>query len=619
MVAIHSDATDFSLPVELRFTAAGEATASLGGVSGEHQIDCGAGVRRGTDSLLEPGSFTFRRRQGATVPSADDIRLSPASARAQPLGYLGSGCSHQPGSASHLCAFAKQTADGAELWVVDLAAGVQSPQPCAESDPGRGCFRLTERLWNESLPDSALSFPDAHRFFGDTLLFFADATSERGAPFAGPVYVWRPGWTGPLQLAENPLGCDFDPDSDGAFCLSRPKRTQSGAYHSELLAGRLGDGTKPLERLATVLLLTAEDQLLPDPPYRFQVEFSPGGEYILWSTRPNFAPEAKQTLYALKMGEPPDARRELGVDVSHWRVSRDGRAVFWLKSANMDIPYQPRGTLEMAGFPEPSPARPVLPDVTDDYFELAVDGPGPRALVLLTASNQLVHVWDANDGLARSERLDSGVLDVHGWSPTGSVVAYSKSFGAGAFWRDLHLAVLQHPVQLCTVGTSGNWGGAQFSSSGAWLAAFHGTYESGFQWDLELISSRGCTRSRMASRLQRFAALADDRFAVLTEHLPVRQSGLVDFGLLDARAGGQHLVVLPGVHRHLALAPARAGGGLDVLYAIAGGWNSDGLYRHQLPLERAKSIVPARPAPTARRMQQAALVQRWRASQARPR
>ena len=455
-LSVRSEWTDFSIPLEIHFAAAGEAAATVGGVSGDHRVDCSGDVTSGTGSILDQGSFTFRRAQGATVPSGDDTRLAPGSSRPLPLGFLGSGCSHQPGSAARFCAFAKRTVDGAELWVVDLARAPLGS--CAEHDPTAGCLRLSERLWTGQTPADQLAFPDSHQFHGDTLLFLADATSEQGEPFAGPTYVWRPGWTSPAQLADDPFFCTLDTGSDGAICLGKPKGTLSGAYHCELLAGRLGNGDKPLDRLGTVLLFTADDARLTDPPIRYQVGFSPDGEYVLWSTRPNFAPEARETLYTLKLGEPPEARRELGIDVSHWQVSRDGKAVFWLKSANLDRPYQPRGTLEMADFPEPSPPRLVLPQATEDYVELAVEGPDPRALVLRTASGDLMHVWNANDAIRSSERIDFDVADIRTWSPSGQVIAYSKHFGQADYWTDLHIAVMKPPVQICAVGVGANWG-----------------------------------------------------------------------------------------------------------------------------------------------------------------
>jgi hypothetical protein len=588
-VTVHSEWTDFSIPIELRFLAGGEAAATAAGVTGDHRVECGGNVRSETGSIVEPGSFAFVRTQRAPVPAADDTRLSPGSSRPLPLGFLGSGCSHQPGSAARVCAFAKQTAEGAELWVVDLAiAGDGSGAACAANSATAGCLRLSERLWTGQVPDSAPTFPTSHRFFGDTLLFFADATSEDGQPFAGPVYAWRPGWTRAAQLAENPYFCAFARSSDAAVCLATPKRTASGAYSSELLAGPLGTGDKPLDRIGTMVLYTADDAGLTDPPARYQIGFSPNGEYVLWSTRLSFAPDAKQTLYALRLGDAPEARRELGVDVSHWQVSRDGKAVFWLKSANMDQPYHPHGALEMADFQQPSLVRQILPDVLDQYVELAVEGPDPRALVALTASSQLIHIWNANDAIRSWERLDSGVRDIRSWSPDGHVIAYSKSFGLFDYWTDLHIAVLNHPVQICTVGAGGNWGGSVISSSGSWLAAFYGEYGPDVRWDLELVNTRGCSRSRVANRAKSFAALSDDRFAVLSDHLPLGDAGLVNFGLLDPRAGGQFSVKLAAISGQLSFAPSQDAAGLEVVYAVSGGWRSDGLYRHRLPFAGPK-------------------------------
>jgi hypothetical protein len=238
----------------------------------------------------------------------------------------------------------------------------------------------------------------------------------------------------------------------------------------------------------------------------------------------------------------------------------------------------------MVSFPDPSSVRPILADVSRDYVELDARGGGPRELVVRTTGQTLVHVWDPDDPARNSELIDVNVNALRAVSPGGRTVAYSKiPYYLNSYWNDLHVAVLDRPALVCNVGAEPGWGGVVMSSSGAWLAAFQTTHEPEHRFDLDLIRARGCVRWRVANDVKDFTALPGDRFAVLSDSLPLGLSGMVSLGLLDPPDDRRFTVALAGVAGQVAVAPAPSGGGLDLLYSVAGGWRSDGLYRRRLP------------------------------------
>src|SRR6185295_3563975 len=89
-----------------------------------------------------------------------------------------------------------------ELWVFNLSRVIAGEKISCE--PGAGdprCLRLTTALWNEMQPPSGERHPGAHRFTGDTLIFFAQPISGTGEAFDGDIMAWRPGWAAPHLLA----------------------------------------------------------------------------------------------------------------------------------------------------------------------------------------------------------------------------------------------------------------------------------------------------------------------------------------------------------------------------------------------------------------------------------
>jgi hypothetical protein len=582
---IHSSQTDFAMPVELRFLAGVEATATTAGYQGAYTVDCYGDEFGGLDGLLGADTFSLRRTLSATTPPDADARLAPAEAQPLTLGDLYTGCSNQPGSDARWCAFARKAGGRTELWVVDLARVAAGPlgSACAADDRAAGCFRLSDQLWT-GRPTGWPAFPRSHRFEGDTLVFFPDATWPEDEPYAGPLHVWRPGWPAARHLIDEPLDCRFARDSDAVACLAIGTGDTGQAWYAELLAGRLGDGSSPLAFVDDMLLFTAAEARLPDPPpFRFRVDLAPGGQHVLWSARPDDGPAARETLYALRLGEPPTARVQLGVDVNSWLVSRDGRAVFWLRAATFDENRAPRGPLEMASFPDATSVLTILPDATWDFAEIDARDGGPPELAVITVARTLVHVWDPADPARNSQVVDQDVHELRAWSAVGRAIAYSKiAFPSYSYWNDLHVAMLDRPALRCPIGSSPSWGGVVMSSSGAWVAAYHGTPGPENRVDLDLIRARDCARGLVARSVDGFLALPGDRFAVLSDSLPLGPSGMVSLGLLDPAIDRSFTVALTGITGQVALAPAPSGGGLDVIYSVAGGWRSDGLYHRRL-------------------------------------
>ena len=62
--------------------------------------------------------------------------------------------------------------------------------------------------------------PYAHRFFGDTLIYYADAISGPMQVHQGPAYAWRPDWARPRRISsERALECWGHPSRLLAYCL----------------------------------------------------------------------------------------------------------------------------------------------------------------------------------------------------------------------------------------------------------------------------------------------------------------------------------------------------------------------------------------------------------------
>ena len=120
-------------------------------------------------------------------------------------------CSHQDppsGNGDRWCVFTVPRTAGRndELWVINVSLAARDEVPACDGT-NSNCLRLTTNLWTE-FPLVGPVHPYSHQFWGDTLIFYADATSRPGEVHRGPVFGWRPGWLQARRIATgNAVDC----------------------------------------------------------------------------------------------------------------------------------------------------------------------------------------------------------------------------------------------------------------------------------------------------------------------------------------------------------------------------------------------------------------------------
>jgi hypothetical protein len=270
-------------------------------------------------------------------------RFLPANAQLTGQGF--SSCSYQQpasGDGDRWCAFMVPGASpSTELWVIDLTrAAAGAVPPCDGSSPL--CLRLTTNLWTGSAIGLGPIHPYAHEFYGDTLVFYADAISAPEDLHRGPVYAWRPGW---------PL----------ARRISGPRAVACWAHERLPLAHCWEDLTGDAMTAESIVLSAGPiaatgDVTLPSlgsvRPYRtgnvlaWQSAFSPKGDYYVYSSAdPDPGVESLHAIPIDQIGRVAPA--EIVHDASLWELSPAGERAYF---------YRPEGgngeqALYVADFP----------------------------------------------------------------------------------------------------------------------------------------------------------------------------------------------------------------------------------------------------------------------------
>ena len=278
------------------------------------------------------------------------IKLLPKGATL--VGSISTACSFGPGTTAagvRWCAFAKPgaTLSTLELWVMNMS---KLPPKCDGTDAG--CIRLTDKLFG-GVPMGGPQFPTAHRFFGDMLIYHADAKSRPSDTYNGPIYAWTPGWATPkkISLTDDAFQCVGITRAPVALCLENVK-FDATPLTFDLNAGRI-DGTKPITKIANIQ---------PSHPVtmasQWGTSFTSDGKYFIYSAAtPPVAPATEQTpetLYYLetdKIGVAGELPKKVGLSgVSSWDIAPDYSKWFYLRDFNYSR-TQPSGTLYMADFP----------------------------------------------------------------------------------------------------------------------------------------------------------------------------------------------------------------------------------------------------------------------------
>jgi hypothetical protein len=274
------------------------------------------------------------------------------------VGGISVACSYGPASTAskvRWCAFAKPgaTLSTLELWVFNMSKLPAKPK-CDGSSAD--CIKLTSNLFGGVPQDGGPQFPSAHRFYGDTLMYYADAKSKPSDTYNGPIYAWQPGWPAGKKISatSDAFQCVGITRASVALCLENVK-FDATPITFDLTAGRI-DGDKPVQQIANIV--PAHPTTMAS---QWQTTFTSDGKYFLYSAAsPGVAGGAQtpETLYYLetdKIGvEPPKKVGEAGI--SSWDISPDYTKWFYLRDFNYSR-TQPSGTLWMADFP--SGANPV--------------------------------------------------------------------------------------------------------------------------------------------------------------------------------------------------------------------------------------------------------------------
>jgi hypothetical protein len=309
----------------------GDVAAALDGAGGDVG-GAGGGEAGGAGGDASP--FDAPAPSGLPLPPGvrPPTRFLDTGAGLTGLGYTG--CSHDwplgvgGGAASksdRWCAFMKKAAAGTELWVVNvtrIAAGEAAP--CDGSSAG--CRRLTESLWTSPAVVGGPVHPFAHEFYGDTLLYYADALSADGQLHRGPVYVWRPGWAQPRRISgPHAIACWLHPRAVPlAYCLDDLTGSATQPTTFDLRAGPIGDGSA--------------DVVLPSlgsvHPYRngnipaMQAAFTSAGDRFLFSSAdPDPSVEALRIIATDQIGK--TAPTEILRDATSWQVAHSEQGIYF--------------------------------------------------------------------------------------------------------------------------------------------------------------------------------------------------------------------------------------------------------------------------------------------------
>jgi hypothetical protein len=240
------------------------------------------------------------------------------------------------------CAFRRSGGRSTELWVIDVSKALAGTVPrCDGSSPL--CLRLTDALWtDESFLGPRQS--QAHRFEGDTLIFHAGASSgPPDAPYAGPVWAWRPGWSSARRLAAHGYDCFAHPSAALALCMDEVGYEVTTPVEFDLRAGRLDDAGGDLLPVVDRPRLSVAER-----HHEFRMGFSPDGQHLVYtngSTVDAPTPALRVRNVADLATVPP---RDLLTDVMQWELSLDGTKIFYL--TDYDDPAGV-GRLTAADFP----------------------------------------------------------------------------------------------------------------------------------------------------------------------------------------------------------------------------------------------------------------------------
>jgi hypothetical protein len=471
--------------------------AGMGGAAGTGGKAGSTGGGAGTGGLAGTG--------GASGPPGSSIKKLVAG---QGVALVGSGedsCTNLPGAkADRWCAFLRDGTTALELWVVNataLASG--AAVTCDGTSPA--CVRLSQTIFYD--PD--FGGTQIHHFYGDTLIYYADA-SPTAASFSGTIWAWQPGWTTGRKLT-SAIGndCTASKRGDAIACIQGSAEIVAGELSVELLAGRPPlTANAPLPTLERIVVASIND---PPNVQKWQLAFSDDGAYVAWSARDKAA--SPETLKVQKL-EDAGSRKTVATDVSRWQMTPDGKSWLWLRTFNYDA-AAPSGTLETAPFPAGTPTTALGTGVA------MYQGFGDGSILFQTATGGELRRMPNPATPAATQLLDSAILGVLDFSTDGATVVYAKdidNIGLIDIWARAVTAsapcAVAGPSQALQTVTMFNKGGTVL-----WARLDPGT------GDLQGMATvvNGCKSTPFANNVLRWIPAGDDALTILDDTSPADQ------------------------------------------------------------------------------------------------
>ena len=338
----------------------GDPGARSGGLGTRPDSSAAGGAGMGGTSTAGSGAGATAGSGGTGVdaaPGDGPPALHPAARRllpagAQLLGMHRSACSSGPTSmpagADRWCAVSLPgaTMDALELWVLDVTQALALPAGAVQCDGSSPhCLRLTTDLFGGQ-PDIGPIYPTAHRFYGDTLIYYANAQSAPADLYRGPVFAWQPGWPAGRPIASNNgVLCNGHPFANVAVCIENVSPDGVSPLTWDIHAGRIDVG--PMNKVATIIPAHPDTGAL-----QWGSGFTTSGDHLLFST-PSAATGDRETLFFIRTDDVGRAApTQLGEPgISRWSLSADSKRVFFLRDYNYNREGEPSGTLYAREFP----------------------------------------------------------------------------------------------------------------------------------------------------------------------------------------------------------------------------------------------------------------------------
>jgi hypothetical protein len=353
------------------------------------------------------------------------------------LGTHLTACSHGPSSVGQRwCAVSRAGArlGTGELWVLNVTAAATRPVGCDATSAD--CRKLSDDLFT-GRPIDGPRYPGAHRFSGDTLIFYASARTAPDELFRGSALAWRPGWTAAKPISSsNATLCSAPAFAAVAQCLENVTGLEVGqTLQYDLHAGSVDGG--PLPRVASIT---------PNHPQTGQtaadVAFTASGDTLLYSTMAA-GPPSLESLFFIKLADigrvPPTKVAE---GVARFAFSADQTRWFYLRDYKYSAHGLSSGRLTTSDFPGGANERPIVgPGVPAGLtgavgaFQVLVDQMGRDAglsvLTNLVADKGDHRILPRPDDPAMVVNLATGIRGLPQMSPDLRFSLYSTAL-AGA-------------------------------------------------------------------------------------------------------------------------------------------------------------------------------------------